>query len=74
MKHTCHASNCNNNCPPEKLMCYPCWSLVSKDTQDEVYRTYTKGQCYNVNLIKKEWFAAVREAIKEVRLAKELKR
>ena len=39
MTHHCHAIRCNAPCPPRMLMCRACWSLVSPETQAEVYRT-----------------------------------
>ena len=38
-QHTCHALGCKAYCPPAHLMCFPCWRLVPRDMQTEVYRT-----------------------------------
>jgi ASCH domain len=39
----CYAVGCENPVHPEKLMCWGCWKLVSKDLQQAVYQTNPKS-------------------------------
>jgi len=63
--HTCHAINCKTPVPPERLMCYRHWRMVSLDTQRKVWATYRNGQCDDKNP-SPEWHKAADEAIKAV--------
>lgn len=66
MSHTCHAKNCKTNCKPEYLMCPRHWRMVSRSTQNAVYRYYQPGQCDLDPIPSEKWHAAADVAIAEV--------
>lgn len=43
-RHLCHAEGCLTAVPPRLLMCLKHWRLVPADLQNEVWRTYRRGQ------------------------------
>lgn len=61
--HTCHALGCRRRCPPEYLMCGPCWATVPKRIQTLVWNAYTPGQCDGGADIRPEWHDAADKAI-----------
>lgn len=62
MTHHCHARNCKTPCPRRMLMCRKHWSMVPRDIQDEVYRTYREGQCDDMRP-SQAWHQAADKAI-----------
>ena len=42
--HLCHAVGCPKAVPPKMLMCFRHWSMVPRNLQAEVWRTYREGQ------------------------------
>lgn len=70
-KHTCHAYDCDNACPPRHLMCRTCWDLVPPAVQAEVYRTVKlRGPSIDVSWL--PWLAATRVARQAVRDARKV--
>ena len=65
MGHTCHATGCKVNVPPEMFMCKNHWFSLPKQYRDEIWRTYRKGQCDDWQ-ISSEYADAARAAIKYV--------
>ena len=73
--HTCHAMDCETECPPEYLMCGRHWRMVPKKLQRRVWATYREGQCDDMNP-SAEWHVAADAAIcavaiKEGKMTKE---
>lgn len=66
MKHHCHATGCKTACAPAMLMCRPCWRLVPKDIQDEVYRTVRLRDKKAVDESWASWWRARARAIYHV--------
>lgn len=60
--HTCHATGCAAEVPPEKLMCFRHWKAVPKPLQQAVWRHYREGQCQDKNP-SEEWHKAADAAI-----------
>lgn len=44
MNHTCHADNCKRSVPPKMFMCLPHWNMVPKFAQNDIWKTYRRGQ------------------------------
>lgn len=64
--HRCAAIRCEHIIPPEMLMCYAHWKKVPKPIQNEVWRTYRKGQENDLSLIGPGYREAVRAAVEAV--------
>lgn len=45
MAHTCHATECKVNVPPQMFMCRSHWFSLPKILRDKVWDTYRPGQC-----------------------------
>ncbi|WP_235594409.1 hypothetical protein [Leptospira santarosai] len=43
--HNCHAIGCNTKTKPEMFMCLKHWRMVSKRTQQLIWKYYRPGQC-----------------------------
>lgn len=63
MGHTCHATNCEIEVPPEIFMCRQHWFMLPKKLRDEIWRTYRQGQCEDWN-ISKEYSEAAKKCVK----------
>jgi len=66
--HECHATGCREKVHPERLMCIRHWRLVPRALQDAVYRTYRRGQCYDLQ-VSDEYLVAARHAVQAVEQA-----
>lgn len=64
-KHFCHAIGCKTEVLPRLLMCGRHWRMVSKRSQDEVWRYYRNGQEIDKRP-SREYLAAARQATTEV--------
>lgn len=58
--HTCHATACEVNVPPEMFMCRRHWFMLPKRLRDKIWRHYREGQCDDWQITK-----AYSEAAKE---------
>lgn len=45
MAHTCHATSCNVNVPPEMFMCRRHWFMLPVRMRGRIWSTYRSGQC-----------------------------
>jgi hypothetical protein len=72
MKHTCHATECATEVPPEKLMCATHWRMVPWSVQQVVLSEYRGGQCQDKKPSRR-WVRAVMAAKMHIRL-KQLER
>jgi len=63
--HHCHAKGCTAKVPPERLMCFRHWRMVPQDLQNEVYRHYRRGQCYDLQ-VTGEYLQAAKRAVQAV--------
>lgn len=49
MAHTCHATGCKANVPPEMWGCRRHWFMVPPDIRRRIWATYRPGQCDDMN-------------------------
>lgn len=45
MSHTCHATDCKVEVPPELFMCKRHWFMLPKPLRNRIWATYRPGQC-----------------------------
>lgn len=62
MAHTCHATGCTKNVPPEMFMCKKHWFSLPKSMRNAIWATYRPGQCDDWN-ITHEYAEAARTAV-----------
>ena len=65
LMHTCHATNCKRNVPPEMFMCRQHWFTLPKAMRDRIWATYRVGQCDDWN-ISHEYAEAARAAVRYI--------
>ncbi|HEV2185919.1 MAG TPA: hypothetical protein VGR70_01850 [Stellaceae bacterium] len=65
MTHHCHALHCEEEVPPQMLMCRRHWFLVPKPLRQEVWRLYQRGQ-ERTKTPTPEYLEAARRAINAV--------
>ncbi len=63
--HECHATGCRAKVHPERLMCIRHWRMVPGELQREVWRTYRRGQCYDLQ-VSNEYLVAAQRAVQAV--------
>lgn len=69
MRHTCHAAQCGNACPPRHLMCASCWRLVPAKIQARVYATFrSRGAVTDASAA--PWWRAQADAVEANALAR----
>ena len=62
MAHTCHATKCKVNVPPEMFMCKSHWFVLDRGRRNLIWATYRRGQCDDMNP-SKEYCLAAKEAV-----------
>lgn len=65
MAHTCHATGCNVEVPPEMFMCKRHWFSLPKPMRTKVWATYRPSQCDDWQ-ISHEYANAAREAVRYI--------
>ena len=72
MAHTCHATGCTKNVPPEMFMCKRHWFSLPKSIRDRIWATYRPGQCDDWN-ITSEYAEAAKAGVRHVAEAEGIK-
>lgn len=67
MPHTCHATACTKNVPPEMWGCRRHWFMVPKQIRDRIWQHYRAGQEDDWEP-SREYLEAAREAVVAVAL------
>lgn len=49
MAHTCHATACKENVPPEMFMCRKHWFNLPMKMRNKIWANYRPGQCDDKN-------------------------
>ena len=49
MAHHCHATKCKTEVPPVMFMCRRHWFMVPLPIRNEIWATYRRGQCDDMN-------------------------
>lgn len=65
MSHTCHAAECTQEIPRERLFCTRHWRMLPRRICQRVYQHYRPGQCDDWQ-ITHEYAEAAREAVRFV--------
>lgn len=65
MAHTCHATECEVNVPPEMFMCRKHWFSLPKIMRNKIWRYYRQGQCEDWS-ISKEYSEAAKECVRYI--------